>query len=63
MKRFIVTKCVDAFVHYEVEVKAKTAEQAKQLAIHYNDILAWEKTGVTEYDHADFDNIPPESID
>lgn len=63
MPKFVVTKCVDAYVHYEAEIMADNALDARSKSETLNGDLFWSRTGVTEYDHIDFDNIEPELVE
>lgn len=62
MPKFLVTKSVDAFVNYSAVVEAETADAAQEIAVTADPVLDWQQTSVAEFDHVDFDNIPPELV-
>lgn len=50
MTRFTIVSLVDAYVEYETEVEAETAEDAVDLAYIGHASVKWRQTGVLEFD-------------
>lgn len=63
MPKFVITKSVDAHVHYSTVVEAGSADLAKHFARKRENDLTWHDVGTTEYDDRDWDNIEPEEVD
>jgi hypothetical protein len=57
--KFLITKCVDAFVNYQAIVDAADAADARRIA-EEEDGINWRESGVSEFDETDYDNIEPE---
>lgn len=62
MPKFVVTKCVDAYVNYVAIVEAENAAEAREIAEDEKDSLDWKEDGVTEFDETEFDNVAPEPV-
>jgi hypothetical protein len=50
MPRFTIISLVDAYVEYEAEVEADTAEEAVDLAYDGHPSVDWRQSGVLEFD-------------
>lgn len=57
MAIFKVLKQVDAWVNYETEVEANSAEEAARLAADDDGVMSWEQGDVSEYDHRVFSTV------
>ncbi len=64
MPKFLVTASVDAFANYQTVIHAADETEAREAAESEweSNSLAWQQTSVSEFDHVDFDNIPPEMV-
>lgn len=62
MPRFVVTKCVDAYVNYVGIVDAKSATAARLTAEEQDSLIDWKEDGVTEFDEVEWDNVSPEPV-
>lgn len=61
---YVVTKSVDAFVHYITTVEAPSnasQEELVELAKQVND-SDWQEHSVTEYDDVNYEAIPPRKL-
>lgn len=64
MPKFLVTASVDAFANYQTVIHAADETEAREYAESEWEAnsLAWQRTSVSEFDHVDFDNFPPEQV-